>query len=163
MLMYIKRTFIISCFIFSAVLLHSCENIDLYEKDVALPNQQWHSSFKPRFNFIIRDTTVPYQVYIVIRHNEKYNFNNLWLNLITKGPADSIQKVQYELPLASGDNWLGTAMDDLYEHRVALTPPNQNFYFKKAGTYTFIIEQIMREDPLMNVLNVGLRIEKKIQ
>ena len=31
----------------------------------------------------------------------------------------------------------------------------------KAGNYTFTIEQIMREDPLENVLNVGLRIEKK--
>ncbi len=142
----------------------SCANIDLYEKDVVIPHQEWPSSFKPQFRFIIKDTTVPYQVYIVIRHNEKYNFNNIWLNLYTKGPEDSVQKVQYELPLAAGENgWLGTAMDDLYEHRIALTPSSQNFYFKKAGEYTFTIEQIMREDPLQNVLNIGLRIEKKSQ
>ena len=35
-----------------------------------------------------------------------------------------------------------------------------NFYFRKKGDYTFTIEQIMREDPLNNVLNVGIRIEK---
>ena len=27
--------------------------------------------------------------------------------------------------------------------------------------FTFAIEQIMREDPLKNILNAGLRIEKK--
>jgi hypothetical protein len=48
-------------------------------------------------------------------------------------------------------------MDDIYEHRIPLAP-EQNL---KAGTYTFTIEQIMREDPLKNVLNAGLRLEKK--
>ena len=57
--------------------------------------------------------------------------------------------------------WLGTGMDDLYEHRIALTPINQQFYFKKAGTYTFSLEHVMREEPLEHVMNVGLRIEKK--
>jgi len=38
---------------------------------------------------------------------------------------------------------------------------SQEFYFKKPGNYTFAIEQIMREDPLKNILNAGLRIEKK--
>ncbi len=71
-------------------------------------------------------------------------------------------KAQYELPLATNEKgWLGTGMDDLYEHRIALTPLNESFYFKKAGEYTFTLEQIMREDPLSNVMNVGLRIEKK--
>ncbi len=52
-------------------------------------------------------------------------------------------------------------MDDLYEHRIALTQTNQNFYFKRAGNYIFTLEHIMREDPLESVMNIGLRIEKK--
>jgi hypothetical protein len=69
-----------------------------------------------------------------------------------------------ELPLANNEKgWLGSAMDDLYEHRVALTLDPQKFNFKKAGTYSFILEQVMREDPLLNVLNAGIRLEKKSQ
>ena len=56
---------------------------------------------------------------------------------------------------------MATGMDDIYEHRILLTPARQNFYFKKPGNYAFTVEQIMREDPLQNVLDVGLRIEKK--
>ena len=105
---------------------------------------------------------MPYQVYIILRHNEKYNYNNIWVNLYTQLPGDSAaSKVQYELPLANNEGWLGTGMDDIYEHRVALTPNSERFYFKKAGTYKFTVEQIMREDPLENIMNVGLRIEKK--
>ncbi len=142
--------------------IQGCHTIDLYEKEISFSKNQWPARLKPSFTFTIKDTTVPYQVYVILRHNEKYNFNNIWINLYTKGPLDSVQKVQYELPLATGEKgWLGTAMDDLYEHRINLTPSSQKFFFKKSGEYTFSLEQIMREDPLENVMNVGLRIEKK--
>lgn len=145
--------------------LCSCTHINLYEKVITIPRQQWQSSFKPTFKFTITDTTVPYQVFLIVRHTEKYNYNNLWLAVTTKIPgSDSTYKAQYEVPLATNEKgWLATGMDDIYDHRIALTPPTQKFYFKKPGEYVFIVEHIMREDPLDNVLNVGLRIEKKAQ
>jgi len=143
--------------------LYSCQTIDLYEKNVAIPAHEWKSSFRPEFRFTIKDTTVPYSVYVVLRHNERYNFNNIWINLSTRVPGDtSVQKVQYELPLANSEGWIGAvAMDDLYEHRILITPRNEPVYFRKAGEYVFTIEQIMRQDPLDNIMNIGLRIEKK--
>jgi hypothetical protein len=51
-------------------------------------------------------------------------------------------------------------MDDLYEHRIGLTLDTSKFNFNRSGEYIFTVEQVMREDPLENVLNVGLRIEK---
>jgi gliding motility-associated lipoprotein GldH len=150
--------------LFAALILSSCETIDLYEKNVAIPGHAWKSSFRPEFHFTITDTTAPYEVYIVLRHDERYAYNNIWLNLYTRFPGDTVQhKVQYELPLANSEGWIGTeaAMDDLYEHRILITPQNQPVSFRKPGDYVFTIEQIMREDPLEHVLNVGLRIEKK--
>ena len=142
--------------------LSSCQTIDLYEKTVAIPEHDWKSSFKPEFKFIIKDTAASYQLYIVLRHNEKYNYNNIWVNLNTQAPGTPPQKFMLELPLASSEKgWLGTAMDDLYEHRIAVTLDPAKFNFSKSGEYAISLEQAMREDPLQNVLNVGLRIEKK--
>ena len=143
----------------------SCQKVDLFEKDVSIPRHAWQSNYKPEFHFTITDTATPYNIYIVLRHSEKYSYNNIWLNLYTHIPGDSsVQKVQYELPLANSEGWLtNDAMDDLYEHRILITPGNERFYFKKPGEYVFTFEQIMREDPLENVFNVGLRIEKKLQ
>jgi gliding motility-associated lipoprotein GldH len=156
----IKRLclFLVTC----ALGLSSCTSIDIYEKTVTIPGHAWKSSFKPSFTFTIKDTSIAYQLFIVLRHNEKYNYNNIYINLYVQRPGiDSTQKIQLPLILATSEGWLGSGMDDIYEHRIQLTPQGQDFYFKKAGNYTFIIDQIMREDPLENVLNVGLRIEKK--
>lgn len=137
----------------------SCTTVDLYERSVTIPAHQWKSSFKPSFDFTIKDTSAPYRLFFILRHNEKYNFNNIFINVYVKGPGqDTVQKIQQNLVLATNDKgWLGTGMDDIYEHRIPLGPDQS----LKAGNYTFTIEQIMREDPLENVLNAGLRIEKK--
>ena len=146
----------------SVLYLSSCARIDLYEKVVTIPGHSWQSSFKPSFTFTIKDTTAPYQLFLMLRHNEKYNYTNIYINLYVLAPGeDSVQKIQLSLPLATNEGWMGTGMDDIYEHQIPLTPANQKLYFKRAGTYIYTIEQIMREDPLKNVLNVGLRIEKK--
>jgi gliding motility-associated lipoprotein GldH len=147
--------------LFCAVLLNSCQTIDLFEKVVSIPQQEWKSSFKPQFNFAIKDTQTHYDIYVLLRHNEKYEFNNIWISLTYQLKGQQPVTGQYELPLANNEGWIGTAMDDLYEHRIRITPPEG--IALKAGEYTFTIGQIMRNDPLENILNIGLRIEKKPQ
>jgi len=138
-------------------LLSSCTTVDLYEKTVSLPDHEWKGSYKPEFNFTISDTTVSYQVFFVIRHTEKYNYNNIWINLYSQPPGDTLHKAPYELQLATNEKgWLGSGMDDIYEQRRELTGK----VHLKAGQYKLILENIMREDPLKEVLNVGVRIEK---
>ena len=149
-----------SCIVLLAsYIFTSCTTIDLYEKAVTIPKHQWSSSFKPSFDFTIKDTSAPYRLFLVLRHTEKYNFNNIFVNVYVKGPGqDTVQKIQQDLVLATNDKgWLASGMDDIYEHRIQLGSDQS----LRAGNYTFTIEQIMREDPLENVLNVGLRIEKK--
>jgi gliding motility-associated lipoprotein GldH len=144
-------------FVCYALTLSSCTKIDLYEKDITIPGFRWKSNFQPEFTFNIKDTTSPYQLFLVLRHNEKYNFNNIWITLYSQPPGDTVHKASFELQLANNEKWLGSGMDDIYEHRIKLTDPQ----YLKAGVYHFRIEQIMREDPLENVMNVGLRVEKK--
>ena len=137
----------------------SCTTIDLYEKNATIPKHSWSNLFKPEFTFTIRDTTVAYQLFLVIRHTEKYNFNNIWLNLYIQAPGEAQTSQQIDIPLASNEKgWLGKGMDDIFEHRYKIT--RQPIVFRKAGTYSFTLEQIMRENPLEHVLDVGLRVEK---
>lgn len=104
-------------------------------------------------------------MYLVLRHNDKYNFNNIWLNFSIKSPGiDSVQTFRDDKELATNEKgWLASGMDDIYEHRISLNEKlvENKISFRKAGDYTFTIEQIMRENPLKNVLNVGIRLEKK--
>ena len=147
-------------FLFLAVYFFSCTTVDLYEKNVTIPGFKWKSSFQPEFDFEIKDSTSRYQPYFVLRHNEKYNYTNIWVNFYFKLPGDTaLQKKPIEFLLATNDKgWLASGMDDIYEHRL----PIDSTIYLRPGHYHFKIKQIMREDPLENVLSVGIRLEKKL-
>lgn len=139
-------------------ILTGCTTVDLYEKTVPVPGHEWKSSFKPSFSFTIKDTTATYQVWLVLRHTEKYNFNNIYVNLYAGVPGgDTTIRIRQDLRLANdATGWEASGMDDIYEHRKKLGPPQT----LKAGTYNFTLEQIMREDPLRHVMDIGIRVEK---
>lgn len=150
-----KRVFY---FIYVLLFVTSCTPVDIYEKSVTIPGHEWKSSYKPDFDFVISDSVSLYKIFLVLRHSDKYNFNNLYINLhITTPGQDTATIIRRDLQLATNEGWLGTGMDDIYEYRLQLADGQP----LKAGPYKFIIEQIMREDPLKNVLNVGLRLEKE--
>lgn len=139
----------------------SCTQIDLYEKTTAVPGHAWQSSFKPSFEFDLTDSSKVYEVFLVLRHTEKYHFNNIYVNLYIQGPGqDTAMKIQRELKLADNNEWLGDGMDDIYEHRITIGLLGESRAIR-PGRYRLQVEQIMREDPLQNVLDVGLRVEKK--
>jgi gliding motility-associated lipoprotein GldH len=148
--------------IFAALLiffLFSCEETGLYEKVVFMPKQEWSNSYKPSFNFEIKDTSSSYQVYFLIRHSDAYEYNNIWINVNGQMTGDTtLSSNRFEIPLATANRWLGTGMDDLFDHRVLLY--KNAVRFMRPGTYTITIAQDMRVDPLKHVLNVGLRLEK---
>jgi gliding motility-associated lipoprotein GldH len=147
------------------LIVFSCTTIDLYEKSVSIPGHSWKNSYKPAFTFTIKDTLSPYQLFFILRHNDKYNFNNIYINISVKQPGqDSAKTFRCDLRLATDtEGWLASGMDDIYEHRIDLNTYliENDISLRKKGDYTFSIEQIMRENPLNNVLNAGLRIEKK--
>lgn len=124
-----------------------------------IPEQQWFYNNVPQFTFQIDDTSSHYNIYVVLRHTDLYNFNNIWLRLGSKAPEDSMRFQNINLRLASDSKgWEGTGMGDIFEVRKTVSPGPVSF--NKAGEYTFSIGQIMRENPLKYVMSVGVRVEK---
>jgi gliding motility-associated lipoprotein GldH len=142
----------ISC----CLLFTSCKQLDVFEKDTPIPQYLWADTFKPSFDFDITDTTVQYKLFIVIRHTDAYRYNNIWLNIGSKFPDEKLTNQKLELQLGNdATGWDGNGMDDIWEVRKPIAKGNF-----KAGKYTFTIGQIMRENPLPNIMSVGVRIEK---
>ena len=151
-----KKYFVIALVSF---FLASCIKIDHYEKQATIPSQEWFYSDVPQFTFHIDDTTSLYNVYIILRHTDLYQFNNIWLRVGLKTPSDSFSYQKVNLILATdAKGWEGTGMDDIYEVRKSISAAP--FSFKTAGDYSFSVGQIMRENPLKYILNIGVRVEK---
>ncbi len=139
-------------------LFGACQTIDLFEQTTTYPEHQWSSKQVNQYQFIIADTNAKYNMYFVIRHHNAYHYKNIWLEVTTQVVGDSVQKQNININLADDMNgWMGSGMDDIYDHRVLMN--TQPLKLPK-GRFTVSVQQIMREDPLQNILTTGVRVEK---
>lgn len=146
----------------SILFLTGCMESPYFQKDVTIPGYQWKYDYQPVFKVDIKDTSAMYHLYFIIRHTETYPFANLWMQIYTKEPNDTVfQQSRIEIPLAEeSGKWLGRGMGEIWEQRMPITRNDAPMIFKKPGTYEIKFEQNMRINPLPEVLQVGLRVEK---
>lgn len=135
-----------------------------FRDETSLKNGQWLSETKPLFELNIEDTSAHYQTYILLRNDDSYPFSNIWLRMSMKQPGDtttaaSSERINLKLADISGA-WLGKNMGSIYEHKIPLSK-KEDLNFPKPGTYQISLEQIMREDPLPGILNIGILVEKR--
>ncbi|MBL7765497.1 MAG: gliding motility lipoprotein GldH [Chitinophagaceae bacterium] len=145
-----------------SLLYCACVPSNVYEKNVSIQSNRWKSSFKPTYTFEISDTLKNYQPYLTIRHTDAYPFSNIWLKVNVKKPGDSVftgGPVDITLAQSNG-KWLGRGMQDIWEHQLPLSARGEAIHFSRTGTYSIQLEQIMRIDPLPEVMSVGVRLEK---
>ena len=134
-----------------------------YQKQQAIPKTEWSYKYQPTFKIDLTDTASAYQFYFLIRHDESYPNANIWFRMKVKAPGDSTftegPRIEKELADAEG-KWKAQGMGGIYEHRIPLFTKEAPV-FSKPGTYEIKLEQIMRQNPLPSVINVGLRVERK--
>jgi len=140
--------------------LTACVRMDYYEKSEVMPGHEWSSNNPVTGSFEITDTLTGYNIFLVLRHTDAYRYNNIWVQVDLKSPADSLYSQRLDLSLGSdAAGWEGSGMNDIWEVRKRLTANAQSF--KTAGKYEYRLKQIMREDPLRHVMAVGLRVQKQ--
>lgn len=141
--------------------LVSCRQLDVYEKNVSIPNYQWKYNFKPGYDFEITDTASLYNLFVVLRHTDAYRYNNIWLQFTaTHQNKDTLFTMPHlEVPLGNDEKgWRGTGMDDIWETRERINA--RPVQFTKKGLYHFSVSQTMRDNPLLNVMSIGVRVER---
>jgi gliding motility-associated lipoprotein GldH len=140
--------------------LNACTQIELFEKNTPITNLKWQNNFKANGTFNITDTTSLYNIFVVLRHTDAYQYNNIWLNVALQAASDSVNMQKVNLSLGSDvQGWEGAGMNDIWEVRKLIA---QRVPLKK-GDYNFSIGQIMRDNPLQHIMSVGLRLEKARQ
>lgn len=137
----------------------ACKQIDVFEQNKVIPKNEWYRNAPVTGTFTISDTASTYNIYIVLRHTDAYRYNNIWLNIGLKAPGDTMAFQNVNLSLGSDEfGWEGVGLNDIWEVRKLISGRPRKFI--NPGTYDFEIRQIMRHDPLPNVLNAGLRVER---
>jgi gliding motility-associated lipoprotein GldH len=142
----------------TALFFTSCNSNVVFEKNVKIPDYRWDMNNRIALDIEISDTINLHNVYINIRNASGYQFSNLFLFLTTKSPKGATARDTVEITLADpSGKWLGEGLGDIWDNRILF---KRNFQFSESGLWHFELEQAMRINPLPQIMDVGLRIEK---
>lgn len=137
----------------------ACTSDTYYEVNKPISDRSWEYNQTPSFDILIDDNSAKYDIYINLRHTNKYDFSNIYVLLHEKGKGLKDTAYRKEIKLAELDGkWVGKSSGNLYQIQQLA---KENFSFPDTGTYTFSIEQNMRVNPLLDVNNVGIKVIKK--
>lgn len=139
-------------------ILAACDRNVVFEKNTVIPDNRWEMNNIVKLEADIKDTITPNNIYINVRNAGGYQFSNLYLFLNTTTPKGEESLDTIELTLADEKGrWLGDGSGDIWDNRILL---KRKFRFPKAGMYHFELQQAMRINPLPQIMDVGMRIEK---
>ena len=138
--------------------LTSCDSNVIFDKNEKLPDNRWAANNIIELHPEIIDTIHPYNIYINVRNAGGYQFSNIFLFFTTTTPSGKTDRDTVEIMLADETGkWLGDGLGDIWDNSVLF---KSDFVFPEKGEYTFSLQQAMRFDPLPQIMDVGLRIER---
>jgi len=147
-----------------ALLFVSCDKKRIFDEYREIDGS-WHKKQKIAFTFEQNDTVQEYNMFVNIRNNDEYPYNNLFL-IVSMLQPDGVTKVDtLEYQMANPDGSLmGEGFSDVKESKLWY---KENAKFPKAGKYVVTVQQAVREtgkvpgvEQLQGVSEVGFRIEK---
>jgi gliding motility-associated lipoprotein GldH len=139
------------CFIFL-----SCTNSAYYENFQTI-DSQWDKNKEYSFIYEIEDNSGSYNLFLEIRNNNLYPYQNLWLFCTEEQPEGTVRRDSIECILADDfGKWIGTGIS-IYHLSV---PLRTKLIFPHTGKYTFNIRQGMRDNHLRGIEQIGVRLEK---
>jgi gliding motility-associated lipoprotein GldH len=144
----------------------SCDKKQFYSEYKELDGS-WKKSDTLRFTFEQKDTINPYNLFLNVRNNNDYPFNNMYLIVSLKEPGKKptikIDTLEYQMADVDG-TLLGEGFTDVKESKLWYL---ENYVFNRIGNYKVEVVQAVRATgevkgvaELKGITELGLRIEK---
>lgn len=144
--------------LFILAILTSCAGDVTYRENRELPAEGWSKNNPAVFEPVITDNSKLYNTFVIIRHDGRFQFNNLFLYIRITDPAGKQKTDTVECILADETGrWYGSGLGDLLTMKLAY---RQKVAFPDTGKYTFRIEQAMRAEPLEFIKDISFTIEQ---
>ena len=144
-------------------LLASCDSNGVFDQYESIPNS-WHKDSVIGFKVNPPDSINAYNLFVNLRNNNEYKFNNLFLIVELNYPNGKTIKdtLLYKMAKPNGQ-FLGEGFSSIKENKLWF---RENFTFKETGEYTINIQHAMRENGKVNgvkelegITDVGFRVE----
>ena len=154
-----------SSLLFLVVLISvvSCDKKRVFDEYKSVGNA-WEKDSIVEFDFKQEDTTKMYNLFVNLRANQAYQFNNLYVivSMLRPGGLTKVDTLQYQMTNPDG-SLLGDGFSDIKESKLFY---KENLKFDTIGEYKVKIQQAVRQtgkiegiQALEGITEVGFRIE----
>lgn len=154
-----------SSFLFLVILITivSCDKNRVFDEYKSVGNA-WKKDSIVAFDFKQEDTTKLYNLFVNLRANQAYQFNNLYVIVSMERPGGltKVDTLQYQMTNPDG-SLLGEGFSDIKESKLFY---KENLRFDTIGDYKVRIQQAVRQtgkiegiQALEGITEVGFRIE----
>ncbi|UII81489.1 gliding motility lipoprotein GldH [Flagellimonas sp. CMM7] len=148
--------------------LASCNNNLTFSDYKAMENGSWRIDNPVNFEFSNLDSIQTHNMFINIRNDNTFQFNNLFLITELEYPNGNTLKDTLEFKMAEPNGeWLGKGLGSIKENKLWF---QEKVVFSDSGVYRVSISHAMRKNGdvdgiyvLDGITDVGLEIEKSTQ
>lgn len=145
------------CFMLLASCFQGCTDSAVLDTNKEITARNWSYAQVVRIPVTIVNPDQLYNLYMNLRHTADYKYSNIFVLIHQGGPAMKKITERREFKLAYPDGeWLGSGSGTFYSYQLLF---RSNYKFPSAGTYVFEFEQNMRDNPLREISDVGIRVE----
>lgn len=124
---------------------------------ISLPG--WHQDDLIHFEVELADSVSLHELYLLVRNSTDYPYSNLYLFLDIEFPDKRLLRDTLECILVQRDGqWTGKGFGKIRSNQFLF---RDNVWFPNDGTYHFRIQHGMREDTLIGITDIGIRLDKK--
>ncbi|MDX2197022.1 MAG: gliding motility lipoprotein GldH [Cytophagales bacterium] len=147
----------------SIAALLSCNKYRVYDKYNDIPQSLWYADSTLTYTFEIADSIYAYHILYNIRYSISYPYHNIYIKYKLYDTQNNELKSDLQfmdlLHPTTGEP-LGAGTGDIFNiNYYAL----KNYKFAKSGKYKITLTQYMRQDPLPEILSVGIRVDKSTE
>lgn len=139
--------------------LASCTVVEVVDQWKNFEDYTWKKKQPVSFQVQLNDTGYYYNMLVNLRVTNDYKYSNLWVNLHVTEPGGTTETRPYMLTLADHRGiWTGHNLGHIISFRI---PVVKDKVFTRSGTYTFTLEQNMRDTVLKEVVSAGIKLDKQ--
>jgi len=137
------------------LLFGGCDTNNIADTNQTMPSRNWSYANKVKVMVDITDSSKLFNIYFKLRHTADYRYSNIFVLLNVKTPQKKRSR-RYEFKLAQADGqWNGSGSGNLYTYTFPLL---SNFKFPAPGKYELELEQNMRDNPLKEISDAGIKV-----
>ncbi len=142
-----------------------CTDDAIVRQHVELDPNGWSADAPALVEFEVKNTELPVDLFVDLRHNGEYPYRNLFLFLETTMPDGTTEKDTIECLLADRmGHWKGSGNGFIFsngvKHDILFRYNNR---FPQEGHYKMSFVQAMRVEELQGMLDIGLIIRPNVK